>query len=76
MTVWDIPSKKSASIKNLCATMQPDVAIRLQEMGFEEGQLVTCIKRTAFNGPTIIQLGDCVYSLEQSVANHVNVSAL
>jgi ferrous iron transport protein A len=76
MTVWDIPSKKSASIKDLCKSMQSDVAIRLQEMGFEEGQLVTCIKRTAFNGPTIIQLGDCVYSLEQSIANHVNVSAI
>ncbi|MFQ3248363.1 FeoA family protein [Glaciecola sp.] len=76
MTVWDIPSKKSASITDLCISMQSDVAIRLQEMGFEEGQLITCIKRTAFNGPTIIQLGDCVYSLEQSIANHVNVNAI
>ncbi|MFT6271129.1 MAG: ferrous iron transport protein A [Alphaproteobacteria bacterium] len=76
MTVWDIPSKKSASIKSLCTAMHADVAIRLQEMGFEEGQLITCIKRTAFNGPTVIQLGDCIYSLEQSVANHVNVSAI
>jgi ferrous iron transport protein A len=76
MTVWDIPSKKSASISDLNATMHADVAIRLKEMGFEEGQLVTCIKRTAFNGPTIIQLGDCVYSLEESIANHVNVNAI
>lgn len=76
MTIWDLPSKKSASISSLCHTMHEDVAIRLQEMGFEQGQLITCIKRTAFNGPTIIQLGDCVYTLEQSIANHVNVSAV
>ena len=68
--------KKSASICNFNANLQLDVATRLQEMGFEEGQQITCIKRTAFNGPTIIQLGDCVYSLEQSIANHVNVSAV
>jgi ferrous iron transport protein A len=76
MTIWDIPAKKSAAIQLLSANLQEDVAMRLHEMGFAEGELVTCIKRTAFNGPTVVQLGDCVYSLEQSIASHVQVSAL
>lgn len=76
MTVWDIPAKKSASIDSLCTSIKSDVAIRLSEMGFVEGQLITCIKRTAFNGPTVVQLGDCVYSLEQHIADRVRVSAL
>jgi Fe2+ transport system protein FeoA len=76
MTVWDIPAKQTATIRNLSTAMQSDVAIRLSEMGFVEGQIVTCIKRTAFNGPTVIQLGDCVYSLEQSIADCVHVGSI
>lgn len=76
MTIWDIPAKKSASIHSICNSLQKDIAMRLHEMGFAEGERITCLKRTAFNGPTVIQLGDCVYSLEQSIANHVQVSVL
>jgi ferrous iron transport protein A len=45
-------------------------------MGFIEGQIVHCMKRTPFSGPLVIQLQDCVYSIEKDLAQQVHVSPI
>lgn len=47
--------------------------MRLMEMGFETSQTVTCLRRTPFSGPIVVQLGDSVFSLEQELAKHVHI---
>ncbi|WP_083880196.1 FeoA family protein [Paraglaciecola chathamensis] len=76
MTLWDIPAKKSGLISGLDNALLPAVTNRLLEMGLTDGQSVRCLRRSPMNGPVVLQIGDCVYTLEQSIADKVAVSSL
>jgi|TARA_R100000687_G_scaffold56138_1_gene44924 Fe2+ transport system protein FeoA len=76
MTLWDIPAKKSGLISGLDNALLPAVTNRLLEMGLTDGQSVRCLRRSPMNGPVVVQIGDCVYTLEQSIADKVAVSSL
>jgi ferrous iron transport protein A len=71
MTLWELPAKQSASITGLCPQLDTPVAERLAEMGFTENSVVRCIRRTPCKGPIVLQVGDCVYSLEQAIATRI-----
>ncbi|MFC6441648.1 FeoA family protein [Bowmanella sp. JS7-9] len=74
MTLWEIPAKNSAQIDALSQALNPAVAARLSEMGFTPGQDVYCLRRSPLQGPLVVQLGDCVYSLERDVANQIHLA--
>ncbi|WP_158769478.1 FeoA family protein [Paraglaciecola sp. L1A13] len=76
MTLWDIPAKKSALISGLDNSLVPAVMNRLLEMGLSDGQTVRCLRRSPLRGPLVVQIGDCVYTLEQSIADKVAISGL
>ncbi|MEO9946381.1 MAG: FeoA family protein [Paraglaciecola sp.] len=75
LTLWDIKKKQVAKVDGLDPTLTPSVQRRLSEMGFSSGQDIQCLRRSPFKGPLVLQLGDCVYSLEQDIANRINISA-
>ena len=74
MTLWDIKSKQTALVDGLDPTLVPAVIQRLSEMGFAAGQVIQCLRRSPMKGPLVLQLGDCVYSLEQDIANRINIT--
>ncbi|WP_289030738.1 FeoA family protein [uncultured Paraglaciecola sp.] len=74
MTLWEIKTKQTALVDGLDPTLVPAVMQRLTEMGFASGQSIQCLRRSPFKGPIVLQLGDCVYSLEQDIADRINVS--
>lgn len=74
MTLWEIRNKQSALIDSLDPSLVPAVFARLNEMGFAAGQAIQCLRRSPLKGPLVLQVGDCVYSLEQSIANRINIS--
>lgn len=74
-TLWDISRGLTAEISAIAAELPAQVSQRLQEMGFEPGSHVTCLQRGPFNGPIVVAVADSVYSLEQTVANAIKVTA-
>lgn len=72
-TLWDAPKKATVRVTELLAGLNPLVVNRLREMGLEPGQLLLCLGRGPFNGPLVVQVQDCVYTLEQQVARHILV---
>ena len=76
MTLWDLAKCKEARISHLCDQMSGPISNRLIEMGFETNQFVKCLRRTPLSGPVVIELGDSVYSLEQSIAEQVFIEGI
>jgi ferrous iron transport protein A len=74
MTLWEIKNKQTALIDSLDPSIVPAVFDRLNEMGFAVGQAIQCLRRSPLKGPLVLQVGDCVYSLEQNIANRINIS--
>ncbi|WP_448211615.1 FeoA family protein [Colwellia sp. MEBiC06753] len=74
MTLWELIKGEKALISHLCNQIDNSISIRLVEMGFIPEQTVTCLRHSPFSGPVVIQIGDCVYSLEQQVAEKIYLS--
>ncbi len=75
MTIWDLPKQSVGHITGMHDSVNPNLSQRLQEMGFVEGQIVKCMKRTPFQGPLVIQVQDCIYSLEKALAEQIVISS-
>jgi ferrous iron transport protein A len=76
MTLWELNKCADALITDLDPDLDSAVKIRLTEMGFERNQTVKCLRHSPFSGPIVIQLGDCVYTLEQQIAQQIFISTL
>ena len=71
LTLWDAPKGSAVTITGLNQGLQQLVLNRLSEMGLDQGQTVICLHRSPFNGPVVVVIADCVYSLEQQIASHI-----
>lgn len=74
MTLWEMPKKTSAILFKLDETLTGPIKTRLNEMGFVPGEPLKCIKRSPFNGPLVVQIQDCVYSLDRQLAQNISVN--
>jgi ferrous iron transport protein A len=76
LTLWDAPNGVSVTISRLHQGLNQLVLNRLSEMGLDQGQTVLCLRRSPFNGPVVVAIADCVYSLEQNIASHIYIQPL
>lgn len=75
MTLWDMPKNSKATVTGLNKELISHLQLRLNEMGFMPGEILTCIKRSPFNGPLVVQIQDCVYSLDKQLAMNIKVAS-
>lgn len=73
MTLWDAAKGQTVRVTALDLNLNQLVSSRLREMGLDEGQSVLCLRRGPFNGPLVVAIADCVYSLEQTIARQVHI---
>jgi len=73
MTLWELSKKHHARIDKLHPALAEGLQVRLSEMGFAVGEILTCMKRSPFNGPMVVQVQDCVYSLDKQLAEQINI---
>ncbi len=72
-TLWELPTKLVAEISGLRKDIPAAMATRLKEMGFYGGQPIRCIKQCPFNGPKVVQIGDCILSIDKHIAQNIHV---
>ncbi|MFW8591904.1 FeoA family protein [Glaciecola sp. 2405UD65-10] len=71
MTLWELSNKQQARVEKLHPDLAEGLQIRLSEMGFAAGEELTCMKRSPFSGPIVVQVQDCVYSLDKQLAQNI-----
>jgi ferrous iron transport protein A len=72
--LWDLKASESAEVKVIESKLEPAVKIRLTEMGFEQGQKVSCTRRSPFNGPMVIQLAGTALAIEKPIAEKIYIT--
>jgi len=76
MTLWDLDKGALSTISSISPTLNTQLKDRLNEMGFNVGVNVACVRRMPLNGPTVVQLTDTVISLESQLAKMISVEAI
>ncbi len=60
-----------AQILDFSATLSPDYASRLRELGFREGEFIRCLRRPPMGAPLIYEVGGTIFSVENEVASKI-----
>ncbi|MCB0411653.1 MAG: ferrous iron transport protein A [Bdellovibrionales bacterium] len=72
-TLWDLQERESAQIRGVGKHLPSAYLHRLQELGFVEGNEVTCVKRTPFGAPRVFGIQDGVFTLEKTTAQLIEI---
>lgn len=72
MKLWDLRVNQKAKVTKVNLDCEQS-RIRLNDLGFQEGQSLVCVQHTPLNGPRTFQITSGVFALESEVANFVEV---
>lgn len=70
LSLWALPAGGSAVISGIKGDMDAATQ-RLMDIGFREGQRVTCLLTPGFGAPRVFIVGGATYSLDRTTAERV-----
>ncbi|MEZ4871708.1 MAG: FeoA family protein [Bdellovibrionales bacterium] len=73
INLWTLEPNKSAVIRSIEAGVPESILHRLKELGFSAGHPVICLMQPSFGAPRVYQINQSVYSLDQDIAQCVQV---
>ncbi|MFK8041623.1 ferrous iron transport protein A [Congregibacter sp.] len=73
VTLWTLIKGQSGAIDGFDETLQDEYRIRLMELGFHPGEMVSCLQAPALGAPKVYRVANTVFSLDDEVASHVRI---
>ena len=75
LSLWQLAVGESREIASVCSEAADDAVQRLVDIGFREGQQVTCVMQPGFGAPRVYAVGGATYSLDKQTANFVRIAS-
>ena len=72
--LWELAAGDSREIVSVGGDTADDAVQRLIDIGFREGQKVTCVMQPGFGAPRVYAVGGATYSLDKQTANFVRIA--
>ena len=69
-SLWELPAGESAIITGINGELDAATQ-RLMDIGFREGQRVSCVLTPGFGAPRVFAVGGATYSLDRRTAERV-----
>ena len=73
-SLWELAAGDSSEIVSVGGDTADDAVQRLIDIGFREGQQVTCVMQPGFGAPRVYAIGGATYSLDKQTANIVRIA--
>ena len=73
-TLWDLAQDKRCRIESFNSSLDEAYRVRLMELGFHPGEIVTCMYTPKLGAPRLYRVHNTVYSLDDDVAGMILIS--
>ena len=73
LPLWELAVGDSREIVSVRGDTAEHAVQRLVDIGFREGQQVSCVIQPGFGAPRVYAVGGATYSLDERTANFVRV---
>lgn len=70
-TLWSLREGEAATIDSFSPTLNAVWLRRLQELGFNSGETVTCVTAPRFGAPRVYRVGAAFFSVEDEIAKQL-----
>ena len=74
LSLWELAVGDSGEIVSVRGDAPDDAVQRLIDIGFREGQRVSCVMQPGFGAPRVYAVGGATYSLDKQTANFVRIA--
>ncbi len=74
LSLWELAVGDSRDIVSIRSDTADDAVQRLIDIGFREGQRVSCVMQPGFGAPRMDAVGGATYSLDKRTANFVRIA--
>jgi len=75
-SLWSLQAGDRARIQGFDDALAENYRIRLMELGFHPGELVSCSQAPALGAPKVYRVANTIFSLDDEVAEHIIVDAV
>ena len=72
-SLWELRAGQKCKILSYQSELEKDYQVRLMDLGFHPGEVVTCVQAPAFGAPKLFQVSNTVYSLDDWVAKKIKI---
>lgn len=72
-SLWSLQAGDRGQITGFDTALADNYRVRLMELGFHPGELVSCLQAPAFGAPKVFRVANTIFSLDDEVATHIAI---
>jgi Fe2+ transport system protein FeoA len=72
-SLWSLKAGEQGQIIGFDDALAENYRVRLMELGFHPGEMVSCLQAPAFGAPKVFRVANTIFSLDDEVAAHINL---
>ena len=72
-SLWSLKAGDQGYITGFDKALAESYRVRLMELGFHPGELVSCLQAPAFASPKVYRVANTIFSLDDEVATHISI---
>lgn len=72
-TLWELTKGEKCLVDGFNNGLEESYRVRLMELGFHPGELVTCIQTPKLGAPKLYRVHNTIYSLDDLVAKQIAI---
>jgi len=76
ISLWSLKAGDRGQITGFDDALAENYRVRLMELGFHPGEVITCLQSPALAAPKVYRVANTIFSLDDEVATHIKVSAV
>ena len=75
-SLWSLKAGERCEILGYDQVLPESYRTRMMEFGFHPGETVACVHSVAFGAPKVYRVSNTIFSLDEEVADHIQVRVL
>ena len=75
-TLWSLDRGERVRVVGFDDRMAERYRMRLMELGFHCGEIVTCLQAPAFGAPKVYRVANTIFSLDEEVGDYIRVNSV
>jgi len=75
-SLWSLTAGQRCRIERYDSQLAENYRVRMMELGFHPGEVVTCLQSPAMRAPKVYRVSNTMFSLDDEVASHIQVVLL
>lgn len=74
LSLWSLTAGAKGQISGFDSQLAENYRVRLMELGFHLGEIITCLQAPAFGSPKVFRVANSIFSLDDEVASRIIIT--